>query len=284
MVAPIAIVVDSTCDLPKTMVEARQIEVVPQYVLWDTQSYRDGVDLTADQFYQRLSTDKTLPKTSQPSPGDFLKAYQTAREKYNAESVICLTVSSGVSGTYNSAVQASEQADFPVRVIDVRNATMPLGFMSLTAADGRDANRSAEEIEQEIRASLSKTNIFFTVSSLEFLHRGGRIGGAQRLIGDTLKIRPILTVIDGIVAAKESVRTHKRVVQRLVELLDEVLPSGGKFRRLGIIHGMVYDEAKALETQLREKYNPDTLFVNSASPAVGTHVGPGCLGVAYQID
>lgn len=284
MAAPIAIVTDSTCDLPKTMAEARQIQVVSQYVLWGTESYRDGVDLTADQFYERMASEKTLPKTSQPSPGDFLKGYQTAREKYNAESVICLTVAAELSGTYNSAVQAGEQADFPVRVIDVRNATMPLGFMALTAADGRDANRSADEIEQEIRASLSKTNVFFTVSSLEFLHRGGRIGGAQRLIGDTLKIRPILTVTDGKVAAKESVRTHKRVVQRMVELLEEVLPSGGKFRRLGVIHGMVYDEAKALETQLREKYNPDTLFVNSASPAVGTHVGPGCLGVAYQID
>ncbi|MBI5931435.1 MAG: DegV family protein [Chloroflexi bacterium] len=282
MPSPIAIVADSTCDLPKDLVEKHRIQVVPEYVLWGTESYRDGVDLTAEQFYDRMGKDKGLPKTSQPSPGDFLKAYQTIREKTNAESVLCLTLSAELSGTYNSAVQAGEQADFPVRVIDVRNATMPLGFMALTAAEGRDGGLSMDDIEKEVRASLSKANIFFTVSSLEFLHRGGRIGGAQRLIGDTLKIRPILTVIEGKVAAKESVRTQKRAVQRMAELIDE-LGQGGQFRRLGVIHGGILEDAEALQKQLREKYNPPTMILNLASPAVGTHVGPGCIGIAYQL-
>lgn len=283
MTSSVAVVADSTCDLPKDLVEKYHIQVVPEYVMWGTEIYRDGVDLTAEQFYDRMSKEKALPKTSQPSPADFLKAYQAAREKNNAESIICLTLSAELSGTYNSALQAKEQADFPVRVIDIRNATMPLGFMALTAAEGRDANLTLDEIEQQVKAALSKTNVFFTVSSLEFLHRGGRIGGAQRLIGDTLKIRPILTVIDGTVFAKESVRTQKRAVQRMAEIIDE-LGQGGKFRRLGVIHGGVLEDAVALQNQLREKYNPPTMMLNLASPAVGTHVGPGCIGIAYQLD
>ncbi len=281
MSSPVAIVVDSTADLPKHIADERRIYVVPEYILWGTESFRDGVDLEPEPFYWRLKTDPVIPKTSQPSPADFLKAFQTAVEETKAESVICLCLSADLSGTYNSAMQAKEQADFPVRVIDSRNASMPLAFLALTAADGRDGGRSATEIERYIRSSLPKTNILFTVSSLEYLHRGGRIGGAQRLIGDTLKIKPILTVIDGKVAARESVRTQKRVVQRMIDLIDEIR-QGQEIWRLGVMHGMIPDEAKALLDQIQERYHPDTLLINNAGPAVATHVGPGCLGIAYQ--
>jgi DegV family protein with EDD domain len=279
----VAIVTESTCDLPHEIAHQRNIHVVPQYVIWGNESFRDGIDLTSEAFYQRLATDKLLPKTSQPSPGDFVEAYRKAREAANADTVICLTLSAELSGSYNSAVQAAEAVDFPVRVIDTRVASLPHGFMALTAADARDAGLPPTEIEEAIREAIPKSNVYFTVGTLEFLHRGGRIGGAQRLIGDTLKIRPILTVVDGKIEPKETVRTRKRVTERMLDLVGEI-QQAGSMKRLGVIQAQAREEAEMLYNLLDEKYHPETLLTSHACAAVGVHVGPGCLGIAYQLN
>lgn len=280
---PTAIVTDSTCDLPAALTAERQIYVVPQYVVWGTKSYLDGVELTAEEFYRRLPTEKILPKTSQPSPGDFAAMYRKAKEETNADAIVCITLTADLSGTHNSAVQAVSQVDFPVHVIDARTASLPLGFLVLTAADARDAGQSAEQIAATVKAALSKVQIYFTLATLEYLQRGGRIGAASRFIGDTLNIRPILFVDHGKVGVKEKVRTRSRGVKRLAELIAEA-QQGHTIKRLGVIHGAALDEAQELADTLKNRFGVDPVYLTSCCSAVGVHMGPGVIGVVYQLN
>lgn len=278
----IAIVTDSTCDLLPHLITQYRIHVVPQHILWGTENYLDGIDITSDVFYRRLSEATELPRTSQPSSGDFAEAYKTAREAANAHVVVCITLSSDVSGTYNSAVQAVEMVDFPVHVVDARTASFPLGFLVLEAAIARDKGLSVEGVVAAVKANLTKVQIYFTVSTLEYLHRGGRIGGARRLIGDTLSIKPILYVQEGAIGAKESVRTRSRVTKRMIDLVAEA-QRGQALKRLGVVHGMALDEAEELAGTLKSRFNLEEVYLNNCCSAIGVHVGPGVLGVAYQL-
>lgn len=278
----VAIVTDSTCDLPADVVAKHQIHVVPQHILWGTESYLDGVDITSDVFYERLATAKETPQTSQPSVADFAEAYQTAREANNADSVLCITLSHNLSGTNNSAKQAVSQVEFPVEVIDARTASQPLGFVVLSAAEARDEGATLAEIVKVARDTVGKVQIYFTVGDLEFLHRGGRVGGAKRLIGDALKIKPILSVKAGMIAPKESVRTRRRVIKRLIDLVAED-QQGKIIKRLGVVHGDAQEEAEELISILKPRFNVEKVYLNTCCSAVGTHVGPGVIGVAYQL-
>lgn len=277
-----AIVTDSTCDLPESYLKDRKIHVVPQYVLWGTESYRDGIDLTSEAFYERLSTDSESPKTSQPAVGDFVEHYRKARDEANADGVLAVVVSAGVSGTYNSAIQAAEQVDFPVKVVDSRIASIGLGFLALEAADARDANKSLDEAYDHVQAAVPNCQIYFTVATLEYLHRGGRIGGASRFLGDTLKIKPILYRVDGKVEAKDRVRTAKRAMRKIVDLVREDT-SGRRIKRLGIMHAEAPDDVATLKELLSE-FDCDELIVTTVCTAVGVHGGPGLYGASYQVE
>ena len=278
----IAIVTDSTCDLPSEIIETRNIHVVPQYVVWGTESLKDGVDIKGKEFYQRLATTDVLPQTSQPSAGDFAEAYKTVTKDDNVEAIICLTVSSVLSGTYNSAVQAAEMIDTPVHVVDAKTASLPLGFLVLTAADARDEGKSFDEVVKITEANVDKIQIYFTLASLEFLHRGGRIGGAKRLFGEAFKIRPILYVEDGGVGVKESVRTRKRGLARILDIIEEV-QQNQEFRRLGVIHGDAESDAQILIEEIKARFNIEQVFFNNCCSSVGVHMGPSVIGVAYQL-
>lgn len=278
----IALVTDSTSDLSPQLATERQIFVVPQYVLWGTESFLDGIELKSDDFYTRLSKDKDLPKTSQPSPTDYAKVYREARAATNADMVICLTLSTDLSGTYNSAVQGASEVDFPVQVIDTRTVSLPLGFLVLTAADARDKGASAEEIIATVTAQRSKVQIYFTVATLEFLHRGGRVGAAKRFIGETLNIKPILYVEDGKVAVKESVRTRAKGIRRLLDLVAEDA-QGQQIKRLGIVHGMALEEAQSLAENAKRQFGVNEVIINSCCSAIGVHVGPGVIALIYEL-
>ncbi|MCB9437699.1 MAG: DegV family protein [Anaerolineales bacterium] len=278
----IAIVTDSTCDLKPELVAQYGISLVRQHILWGTENYLDGIDLSINEFYQRLNEAEDLPRTSQPSPGDFATGFRAAREATGADEVVCITLSADVSGTHNSAVQAVELVDFPVHIIDARTASLPLGFLVLEAAEARDKGLSAEGVVATVKASLSKVQIYFTVSTLEYLHRGGRIGGARRLIGDTLNIKPILYVQEGAIAAKESVRTRSRVIKRMIDLVAEA-QHGQVLKRVGVVHGMALEEAEELAAILKSRFNLEDVYLTNCAAAIGVHVGPSVLGVAYQL-
>ncbi len=214
----IAIVTDSTSDLPVDTAAQHHIEIVPQHILWRTQSYLDGVQLKIADFYERLAHKSEMPKTSQPPPADFAVAYRHAREVNNADAVVCVTVSSTLSGTYNSAEAARALVDFPVQVVDSRSVTMGLGFAVLAAARARDQGATLAETAEAAAETGKKAHVFFTVNTLEFLQRGGRIGKAQRVIGTALSIKPIFRVYDGQVHSAETVRTRRRALARMLEL------------------------------------------------------------------
>jgi len=274
----IALVTDSTCDLPPEIVAARGIEITPQHILWGTQTYTDGIDMTNVMFYERLARDAELPKTSQPSAGDFADKYRMARDKIKADAVVCVTVSSRLSGTHGSAIAARDLVDFPVHVVDSRTASIALGFVVLAAADARDRGASVEEVVNAAQQAAQRGQMLFTLNTLEFLHRGGRIGGARRLIGTALSIKPILHIKDGAVEALESVRTRKRAIARLVELGVKYKDQGSAPLWVGLLHTTA-PELEEFEQELKAALKPDLFTRSMACSAVGVHTGPGALGI-----
>ncbi len=274
----IAIVADSTCDLPAEVVKSRQIGIVPLHILFGTRSYRDGIDIDNTTFYNRLQHEAALPTTSQPTPAEFAEVYRQVREQQNADGLVCVTVSAKLSGTFNSADAARTQVDFPVRAVDSRTVSMGLGFAVLAAADARDRGASLDEITEAARAAGERVELFFTVNTLEFLYRGGRISNAQRMIGSALNIKPILAVRDGQALAIENVRTRKRALARLAELAGCVDAEPGKLH-LAVMDGEASAEADALAAELQTTLKPMSLTRASLSATLGVHTGPGIVGV-----
>ncbi len=271
----IALVTDSTCDLPTDIVAARHIEVVPLHITWGSQNYTDGVDMTSDMFYERLARDPQLPKTSQASPGEFVDKFRAARQKYDAEAVVCITVGSRLSGTYASAEVARTMVDFPVRVVDSCLATTALGFVVLAAADARDQRADLDGVVKAAEKAVNHSRLVFTPNTLEYLHRGGRIGGARRFIGTALSIKPILEVQNGAVEVLESVRTRKRAVARLIDLTAPYRDKRPLW--FGLLHTNA-PEHEVVAAELKEMLKPDLFLQVLASPAVGVHAGPGAIG------
>lgn len=278
MSSPVALVTDSTCNIPPDLAAERHIYVAPLYVLWGEESYRDGIDITEPELFRRLAVARDLPKTSQVSPQDFADLYRRAREAENAEEVVCGVVSSGISGTYASAMQACEMVDFPVHVVDTRQTSWALGFTVLAAARARDAGQSAEAVAETLRETAARTHLLFIVESLDYLHKGGRIGGASRLLGTALNIKPVLELRDGVVQPVDKVRTRKRAIEYILTHIGQI--AGERpIVRLGIIHGDVIDEALALRDAAVARYNPGEVYVSYATAVLGVHVGPGALGI-----
>lgn len=277
----IALVTDSTCNLPADLAAERHIYVAPLYILWNNDSYRDGLDITTEAFYTRLATSDTLPTTSQVSVKDFVEMFQRAREAEQADEVICAVVSSGISGTYASALQAATQVDFPVRLIDTLQVSWALGFPVLAGANARDAGEDADTIEQAIRSAMVRQRLIFTIDSLEYLHKGGRIGNARRLLGSALHIKPILELDDGIVSAGENVRTRKRAVEQMLSVAVQ-RAQGCPIRRVAVIHADVEDEAQRLLEQAQMRLQPEQIHLSYITPVLGVHVGPGALGLVVE--
>jgi DegV family protein with EDD domain len=277
----IALVTDSTCDLPRELAAALKIKIVPQYVIFGEESFRDGVDLDGETFYKRLENSPVMPRTSQPSASDFLVAYQQARQEFEADQVLCLTISSKLSGSYSSAMQAAQAADFKVRVLDSQFTSMALGFLMLKAATLRDEGVKLEEISRHLEARIKKIDVFFTLATLDFLHRGGRIGRAQHLIGSALQIKPILHLQNGMVTPQESVRTRSRAVRRMLDLLEERLATC-PIKRIAVLHGRAAEEADQMAAEVQKTLAPQHFYRGIASATVGTHTGPGVLGIAFD--
>lgn len=276
-----ALVTDSTCNLYPELAVGRRIHIVPLYVLWGDHSYRDGVDLGERELFRRLATERELPKTSQATPQDFVDAFKQARVAEKAEAVVCGVLSSSLSGTYASAMQAREMVDFPVYVVDTRKVSWALGFTMLAAAEARDAGQTPQQIAQVIAETAERTQILFTIESLEYIHRGGRIGNASRLLGTALNIKPLLEIRDGIVNSVDKVRTRKRALERMLDLIEQI-GNGRQIIRLAVIHGDVEAEAAALRDVAVARFQPRESYLSYAAAVLGVHVGPGTLGICVE--
>lgn len=274
----ISLVTDSTCDIPADLRQERAIHVIPQHVIFGDKTYRDGTELSSKAFYDKLSQGSSLPTTSQPSAGEFVEMFERARAADNADGVIAITVSSKLSNTFTTAESAARMVDFPVTVIDSQQVSMALGFTVLAAAQAREDGGTLDQIVEVVRYARSHTSIYFTVKTLDYLHRGGRIGGARHFVGTALAIKPILQISSGMVEAAGSVRTRTKSLQRLLEIAQTDTPRGSTIQA-AVIHGDAQEEAEMLMTEVNNTWRCDHVLQSTVCSAIGTHAGPGVIGI-----
>ena len=278
----IAVVTDSTTYMPPDLVKKYNISVAPQVLIWGDQTYKDGVDMESREFFTRLKTAKVMPSTSQVAVISFQEIFQELVEKGN--DVLALLVSSKLSGTIQSAMQARDlmnTAREKVHVVDSQSVAMALGFQVLAVARAIENGASLQEAIALAEKSYQNTGVCFAVDTLEFLHRGGRIGGAQRFLGTMLNMKPILAIQDGRVEGIDRIRTKNKAHDRVLELTIEKV-AGRTPVRLATLHANAAEEARALLTRAEQALHPVESLLTEVSPTVGTHAGPGTVGLAFM--
>jgi DegV family protein with EDD domain len=276
----IAIVTDSTADLPSQLTRTRSITVVPLTLNFEGRSLLDGIDIRPSEFYRKLPNATTHPTTSQPSAGRFAEAYAELLTDHS--DVISIHISEKLSGTYASAVQGAEMTDSKrVHVIDSQLVSMSLGLITLAASEMVSRGDGASSIVDRVSAMREQVQTYFSVATLEFLRRGGRIGRASAMLGSVLQVKPVLCIRDGLVTPLERVRTFDRALNRVVELTREVDRGKG----LCVIVGHADAEADAERVARELEPNCETLMIQPLGPVVGAHAGPGVVGVGvYPAD
>lgn len=280
----IRIVTDSTCYLPpEVLQEYPELVIVPLYVSFGEKSYREGVNLKTEDFFSMLKKSKTLPTSSQPSVGDFLEVYRPLVEEGSA--IISLHISSKLSGTVDSAQQAAKIVGGEIEVVDSLFTGMGLGFMVLEALKAVRGGASKEEVLARVNAVREGITVIFVVDTLEYLHKGGRIGGAQALLGTLLKIKPILFLEEGKIEVLEKVRTQAAARARMIAILEEIRNEYPQARmRIAIHQTEALEEAREVLENLRQKLKPEEIFISSLGPVLSTHTGPGLLGFACFLE
>lgn len=270
----IAIVTDSTADLPSELAATRSITVVPLTLHFEGRSLLDGVDITPADFYRRLPKATAHPTTSQPSAGRFAETYSALLEDHDA--IVSIHISEKLSGTYASARQGADLTD-PARihVIDSQLVSMSLGLVTLAASQLAAQGADAKAIERKVLAMRDQVQTYFSVATLEFLRRGGRIGRASALLGSVLQVKPVLCIRDGLVTPLERVRTFDRALNRVIELVRALDDGTGICAIVG--HADAADAAARVAREL----DPiaETLLIQPLGPVVGAHAGPGVVGV-----
>jgi DegV family protein with EDD domain len=278
----VAVITDSSAYLPPEIVEELDLKVLPLTLHWDNDSYRDGVDIKAEDFYGRLVSSNTIPTTSQTTVAEFSDIYKKLLDEDYA--VIAILISSGISGTVESALQAkAEFPDAPIEVIDSKLCSMALGFMVMAVARAAKAGASLAECKALAESLFPKIGVYFTVDTLKFLNKGGRINTAKRLVGSALNIKPIMYMNEGKLVLLESVRSRKKAMNRLIELVEKDLV-GAESVRISTFHAASDEDCQALMDEAVEKFRPVETVITYVSPVVGTHSGPGTLAIAYMID
>jgi DegV family protein with EDD domain len=270
----VAIVTDSTADLPPQLTASRSITVIPLTLNFGGKSLLDGVDIRPEDFYRELPLATAHPTTSQPSPGRFAEAYTALLADHAA--VLSIHISQKLSGTYESARQAADMTDPKrVKVVDSENVSMSLGLLTLAASALASSGAGADAIEAKVLEMKRHVQTYFSVATLEFLRRGGRIGRASALLGSVLQVKPVLCIRDGLVTPLERVRTFDRALNRIVELTKEV------DRGQGVCVIVGHADALADAERIAAELDPiaETLMIQPLGPVVGAHAGPGVVGV-----
>lgn len=277
--SPVAVVTDSTADLGELASKA-SIAVVPLTVSFGNQHYRDGIDLTREDFFRKLDGNAQAPTTAQPAPSAFAAAYARLLGA-GASGIISLHCSAKLSGTYNSAAAAAKEVDERrIEVIDTRSVSLGLGMLALQAAE--DARRGLEmsAIAARVRDDSNKIELYATIPNLAYLARGGRIGPLESILGNVLRIVPIITLKDGEVAEYSKVRTFARAVDQIVDTVSNRIQSRGK-ARVAILHSVAPQLAASLGGRIEAAVAPALLITSCVGPTVGTHTGPGAVGVVF---
>ena len=275
------VVADTTCGLPRNLLKERGISLIPQIVTFGEESYHDDIDLDTATFLSKLKAASVLPKTSAPEPSLYYPVFAEARKR--GESVVVVAPTSKASGTVRSAATAAQ--DFPsvdIRVVDTQTVSCNLGSLVLVADDMAKAGKCADEIVAKLNDMIPRGRLYFVVDTLEYLAKGGRIGGAKKLLAELLEIKPILQVKDGQVESFEQQRTKKRALARLVEVVTESC-KGGDEARLCVLQVEAEKEAQALVEELKSKVPVSHIPIYELPPAIVVHAGPKAMGVGFFV-
>ncbi len=279
--AKVALVTDSTTNLPKELSKGYDIYVVPSLVIWGGEELRDGFDIQPTDFYKRLSGAAEMPSTSQPSPAAFKEMFEKLSGSGFSD-ILCLCVSAKLSGTIASAQLAKDMVKgINIEIVDGYSASMGTGWPLLEAAKAAKAGKSLSECAEIAKKAGAQSGVLLMVDTLEFLHRGGRIGGGARFLGTALNLKPILEIKDGVLEAVERVRTKAKALDRIAELAEERI-AGRTPVHLAVLHANAAEDAKALLDQASKRIKPVETALADVSPAVGTNTGPGTLGIAFM--
>ena len=278
----VAIVTDSSPYIPEHIVKENNIHVVPLTVIWGEENFYDGVDITPVEFYQRLETAKVMPSTSQPSVADFEVLFRSLHN--DGYEILAVLLSEDLSGTISSATQAKKLLpDAKIEIVNSKTLAMALGFIVLAAARAAKQGASLAECKKIAEVAMEKCGVVFVVDTLEFLHRGGRIGTAKRFMGSLLNVKPVLAIEGGLIVPLDSVRTQKKALERIIELIEEKT-AGHKSVRIATLHANNLETAEAILKEAVKRINPVEQVLAEVSPVIGTHAGPGAIGLAYIYD
>ena len=278
----VAIVTDSTAYIPQDLVEKYSITVAPQVLIWGGDTYKDGVDISPTEFYTRLATAEIIPTTSQVAVPTFKDIFE--RLHAEGKEILAVLVSDLLSKSVNSADLARQMVpDAKIEIVNSRSVAMELGFHALAAARAAAEGADLLACQAVAESAQEKSGVLFVVDTLEFLHKGGRIGGASRLLGTALKLKPVLEVTGGRVEPIERVRTKKKAHDRLIEMVIERVNELEGDVRLATLHANAFDDAQSLLERVSKELNPVESVYSEVSPVVGTHCGPGTVGIAYIV-
>jgi len=269
----VKIVTDSTADLPAQLAQELGITVVPVYLRFGEKVYRDRVDMSEDEFYQKLEGSPIHPTTSQPTPQDFADAYSKLSRE--ADEIVSIHVSSKVSGTYNSALQGRElaQARSHIEVVDSFSLSMGLGLIAMAAARLAEVEKSLQEVLEEVRQAIPHIRLLGVFDTLKYLLLGGRIGKAKALLGSILNVKPLITMQNGELFPAGLARTRAKGVERLYELVKNAL----NIQELAIVHSTTPGEASSLKERIASIFDMKRIHLARLGPALGVHAGPGTL-------
>ncbi len=283
MMSKVAIVTDSTAYIPKDYVKEYHITVAPQVLIWKEETLRDGVDISPTEFYNRLQNSDVMPTTSQVSVADFKDIFE--RLHGEGKEILAILISDQLSRTVNSAELAKQMVpEARIEIVNSKSVSMEMGFHVLAAARAAAEGASLEECKRIAEDAQGKSGVIFVVDTLEFLHRGGRIGGASRFLGTALKLKPILEIQNGRIEPLERVRTKKKAHARLLELIEERVNGKQGAVHLAALHANALEDARQLLTLASRQLEAVETIFTEVSPVVGTHTGPGTIGIAYMVD
>jgi DegV family protein with EDD domain len=274
----VKIVTDSTADMPPELIKELGITVVPLYILFGKDAYKDGVDISEDDFFKRLQSDSIHPSTTQPTPKDFTEVYQ--RLASEADGIISIHISGKFSGTCNSAIQGAKsvEKEIPIEVVDSQTVTMALGFIVKEAAILAKAGKNQQEVLEEVNKIIPSVHLLILFDTLKYLAKGGRIGKAKSLVGSMLNVKPLLTIQDGELVPSSQVRNRNKGIDKLFDFIK----NAGDIQDLAIIHSTTPGEAQSLAERASSIVPKELVNVTSLGPVLGVHGGPGVLAVAFR--
>jgi DegV family protein with EDD domain len=274
----IKIVTDSAADLPAILTEEMDVTVVPVYLRFGEEVYRDRVDISEDEFYKRLSHDPVHPNTTQPTPQDFANVYDELSQ--DADGIISIHITSKLSGTYNSAVQGKKMVSnrCPIKIVDSQTISIAVGLIVIQASKMAKSGMGLQQIVDELGKIIPNVHLFILFDTLKYLVKGGRIGKAKGLVGSILSVKPLLTVRDGELMPSGRVRTRSQGMDRLLDFVKDVK----EIQDLAILHSTTPDEAQALVERTFSVFPKERTILARLGPALGVHGGPGILAVALR--